>query len=246
MTLYLDGGALPDRDARSVGLSEAFPLATTGTQTRSRTDILTTLERIGGSVYWTVAQEDTRLTMEALKINLDETLDLYADILLNPTFPDAEWRRSKERFVRGYEDASLTPVGKFRRLAPRYVVGPDHPYAARLTPLRIEAIGTADLRRFYERWVRPDSARILIVGDTNLAQILPKLEQQLRGWKLPAEPRPRKADLAPPVRPTGSSISPAPNRASSRSSNPVALARTRISRYSSWSIRSSADISFPA
>lgn len=203
MTMYFDGGALPDRNPASVGLSEGFSLTIAGTDTRSREDISTALERLGGSVYWTVAQEDTRYSMEALKANLDETLDLYADVLLNPSFPQAEWTRKKERFVRGYEEGSLTPTGKFRRLAPRYVVGADHPYAARLTPETIQKLTTADLRRFYKRWVRPDNATLLIVGDTTLAAIVPELEGRLHRWKKPDGPPPEKQALVPPVRPSG-------------------------------------------
>ncbi|ODP39014.1 M16 family metallopeptidase [Sphingomonas turrisvirgatae] len=206
MTMYFDGGALPDRDPASVGLSEAFSLATTGTRTRSREDISNALERDGASIYWTVAQEDTRYNMDALKMNLDATLDLYADMLLNPSFPEAEWTRSRERFIRGYEEAALTPTGKFARLAPRYVVGPAHPYAARSTPETIGKLTTADLRRFYERWVRPDNATLLIVGDTTLAEIVPKLEQRLATWRAPATPRRVKAALPPATKPQGTRV----------------------------------------
>src|SRR5262249_52562984 len=51
---------------------------------------------------------------------------------------------------------------------------------------------TDELKAFYERWVRPDNATLLIVGDTTLAQIKPLLEQRLAGWKATAEPLPKK------------------------------------------------------
>jgi zinc protease len=206
MTMYFNGGALPDRNLKSVGLSEAFSLAATGTRTRTREDISNALERDGSSVYWTVAQEDTRFNMDALRMNLDPTLDLYADILLNPSFPEAEWTRTRERFARGYEEAGLTPTGKFARLTPRYVVGVDHPYAARLTPETIGKLTTSDLRRFYAKWVRPDNATLLIVGDTTLAEIVPKLEKRLSGWRAPSEPLPVKAVLPPAAKPQGTRV----------------------------------------
>jgi zinc protease len=49
-----------------------------------------------------------------------------------------------------------------------------------------------ELRAFYKRWVRPDNATLLIVGDTTLQQIQPLLEQRLAGWKAPPEALPTK------------------------------------------------------
>jgi zinc protease len=51
---------------------------------------------------------------------------------------------------------------------------------------------SGQLRSFYRKWVRPDNATLLIVGDTTLAQIRPLLEQRLSGWKAPGEPLPVK------------------------------------------------------
>ena len=202
-TIYFDGGALPDRDPASVGLSEAFQLTTDGTKTRSREDISKSLERLGANIYWTVTQEDTRFTIDALKVNLGEAFELYADVLLNPAFPDDEWALSKERFVRRYEETAFSPAGKYRRLAPRYIVGADHPYAAQLDPETIEKLTTSDLRQFYKQWVRPDNATMLIVGDTTMAEIVPMLEKRLQEWAIPEVPLPQKKPLAPPARPSG-------------------------------------------
>jgi len=203
MTMYLDIGALPDRNPASVGLSEGLSMTRTGTRTRSRQDISTALERQGSTINWTVAQEDARFSMNALRVNLDETLDIYADILLNPSFPETEWARQRENFTAGYKDSGLTPTGKMRRLSPALFVGPGHPYAVRSTPETFNRITTADLRGFYARWVRPDKATILIVGDTTLEEMLPKLEQRLHDWKTPAGPVPAKSPLPAPALPAG-------------------------------------------
>jgi zinc protease len=56
----------------------------------------------------------------------------------------------------------------------------------------VRAIGLDDLRAFYRRWLRPDTATLLIVGDTTLEEIVPLLEQRLGGWQAPAEAPPTK------------------------------------------------------
>ena len=60
-----------------------------------------------------------------------------------------------------------------------------------------------ELRAFYQRWVRPDNATLLIVGDTTLQQIQPLLEQRLAGWKAPPEALPAKqvSTVALPAKP---------------------------------------------
>src|SRR3546814_2888694 len=50
----------------------------------------------------------------------------------------------------------------------------------------------ADLQAFYQRWLRPDSATLLIVGDTTMAEIEPLLEKQFGDWKAPAAALPTK------------------------------------------------------
>ena len=41
----------------------------------------------------------------------------------------------------------------------------------------------ADLAKFHETWFKPNNATLLIVGDTTLAELTPKLEKLFSGWK---------------------------------------------------------------
>jgi zinc protease len=201
LSMVFGVGSLPDRNPASVGVSTAVNLTTAGTTTRSKLEISAAMENLGALIGWQTTQETTRFGLSALNVKLEDSLDLYADILLNPVFPAEEWNRLRDLFVAGYEDMKRTPAGKLAPVAPKMIYGPDHPYAAHLTPDIAQKLTTEDFRAFYEKWIRPDLATILIVGDTTLAEILPKLEKRLAVWKVPTEPAPVKPPLPAPLRP---------------------------------------------
>ncbi len=48
------------------------------------------------------------------------------------------------------------------------------------------------MQAFHDRWLRPDNATLLVVGDTTLEQVKPLLEKYLAAWKAPSEPLPKK------------------------------------------------------
>jgi zinc protease len=78
--------------------------------------------------------------------------------------------------------------------------GSGHPYASVQTPETLGKWTVKDFRNYYHKWIRPDLATILIVGDTSLAEIMPKLEQRLGGWRA-VGPKPVKLPLPAPLRP---------------------------------------------
>ena len=47
----------------------------------------------------------------------------------------------------------------------------------------IAALTRDDLVAFHRDWLRPDSATLIVVGDTTLAEIVPLLEKHFGDWK---------------------------------------------------------------
>jgi predicted Zn-dependent peptidase len=50
----------------------------------------------------------------------------------------------------------------------------------------------ASLRAAHDKWLRPDLARITVVGDITMAELLPMLESAFGKWQVPASPPPAK------------------------------------------------------
>jgi predicted Zn-dependent peptidase len=68
------------------------------------------------------------------------------------------------------------------------------------TEASILSLDRADLVAFQRDWLRADNAKIIVVGDTTLAEIVPLLEKHFGGWQAPGTPLPAK-NIAPVERP---------------------------------------------
>jgi zinc protease len=76
---------------------------------------------------------------------------------------------------------------------PALIYGRGHPYALPLTGTGTEAsvqrMTREDLVKFHATWFKPNNATLLVVGDTTLAEIKPKLEALFAEWKPGPVPR---------------------------------------------------------
>jgi predicted Zn-dependent peptidase len=82
--------------------------------------------------------------------------------------------------------------------------GKDHPYAVPRSGTGdaavVKALTPAQLSAFHDRWLRPDMARIYVVGDTTLKALLPMLEHSFGDWKPRGDAPPAKNfDIAVPA-----------------------------------------------
>jgi zinc protease len=79
------------------------------------------------------------------------------------------------------------------------IFGPDHPLGRQATEASVASITREDLVAFHQRWFKPDNAALLVVGDTTLAEITPRLEAALGSWKASGA-TPRITVPLPPAR----------------------------------------------
>ena len=129
------------------------------------------------------ADEDyTGVFMSVLSTRLDPSLDLYADVLLHPAFRDADVARRKALEVAAIRQIKNDPLGGAIRVASVLAYGANHPYGRLATEASIDKITAADLKRHHDQWVRPSNATMIIVGDTTLQAIVPKLEARFGSW----------------------------------------------------------------
>ena len=111
--------------------------------------------------------------MNALTAPAGESLELYGDVLMNPTFPDKELERLRGQTLAAIQQEKAQPQAIINRLVPKLLFGEGHAYANPAsgtgTEEAVSSLKSADLAAFYKRWVRPDNSTLLVVGDTTLA-----------------------------------------------------------------------------
>lgn len=125
--------------------------------------------------------------LSSLKSKLDDSLALYADVILNPSFPQSDFDLQKKQTLAGIKREENSPTGAALRLMPGLLYGSDHAYGNPLsgsgTTASVTKITRDDLVKFRDAWFKPNNATLIIVGDTTLAEVTPKLEKLFSGWK---------------------------------------------------------------
>ena len=165
-------------------------------------------EALGAKLGAGAALDGGNATLSALKENLDESLGLYADMLRRPRFDPKEIDRVRASWIAGIGQEKSRPSGAALRVLPPLLYGSDHPYAIPFsgtgTEASIASLDREDLVDFHRRWVRPEQATLIVVGDTTLDEVMPLLEKHFGDWKGEGEaavPRP-VAQVPRPARPT--------------------------------------------
>ena len=200
LNLIVDAGLAADTANRAGTAKLALAMLDEGTSTRDSLQIAARAEELGARIGAGSIQDSSYINLSAIKAKLDESLELYADVVLNPSFPAPDFARLQAIRLADIQQEKTQPDGIAFRNYRRLIYGPDHAYSnpgsGNGTEAVVRSLTPADLRAFYRQWVRPDNATLLIVGDTTLAEIKPLLEKHFGGWRPPAGPLPRK-NIAP-------------------------------------------------
>jgi zinc protease len=207
LNLIVDAGHAADSLAKPGTANLTLAMLNEGTRTRDALQISARAEALGARLGAGSSLDTSYITLSAITSRLSDSLELFSDVLLNPTFPDKELGRLKTQSLAAIQQQKSQPRGIASRLFPRLIYGDGHaysnPFSGIGTEETVRSMTTDELRAFYRRWLRPDNATLLIVGDTTLAQVQPLLEQRLAGWKSPTESLPVKqlSVIAPQPRP---------------------------------------------
>lgn len=191
-------------DARAVPGTQSLMLALLdeGTKTRNSAQIAEAQERLGATISSSATVDSTSVQLSALTANLAPSLALMADVVRNPAFDPREVARVRDQRLAEIAQAKASPAGLVRLVLAPTVYGPGHPYAVPLGGLgdgaAVAKLGEAELGAAHRTWLRPDLATITVVGDTDLATLMPLLEKAFGAWQPPAGPAPKK-DLSAPI-----------------------------------------------
>lgn len=196
LNLQFDAGYAADA-GRKLGLASfTMAMLENGTRDRDALEIARQEANLGADISTATDLDAASISVSALKSNLADSIALWADIIRNPVFDDAEIDRLKTRRMAGIAQEKAQPYALMMRLLPQTLYDEGHAYSVPFTGTGTEdsvrSLTREDLLGFQQDWLRPDNARLFIVGDTRLEEVMPLLEQAFAGWTAPATPRPQK------------------------------------------------------
>ena len=187
-TLAADAGFAADASSATPGTANlAMQVLTDGTRTRNALQISDELEALGATLRGSSNLDLSFVSLSALTSKLDPSLDLFADVVLNSSFPETEVKREQKLALAGIEREQNTPATLALRVLPALLYGAGHPYGNPLTGSgtkeSVAKLTREDLVKFHDTWLRPNNATLIVVGDTTLKEVTPKMEKLLAGWK---------------------------------------------------------------
>ncbi|HEA84230.1 MAG TPA: insulinase family protein, partial [Thermodesulfobacterium geofontis] len=206
----------PQNDIPTVGITLAFPgglrfetketnglfqalalLWTRGTKNYTAEELAEKLESIGTTIKGFSGRNTFGLNVLSLSSKLDESLEYFKEILLNPAFDENECKKAKPELISlllKQQDQPLhLAVNEFLK-----VLFPNHPYGLNSAGSLefYQKFTCKDLRDAYKKFVRPNKGTLVIVGNFNPFFLKEKIKTLLMDWgsqshkTIPEEPEP--------------------------------------------------------
>jgi len=184
MTGSVLAGARFDPEAKAGLAIMVSRLLDEGTQNRTSLEIADAIESVGGAIETDGSFERIIATVSALSKDIDLSLELLSDLLIRPVFPQAYVDKEKERTLAEIVSAKDRPQ-VIAGWAFNELIYQDHPLhrPSHGYPETVESLTREDLLEFHERYFVPNNVILSIVGDFNVTELLPKIEQVFGNWK---------------------------------------------------------------
>lgn len=200
MRLMVDAGFAADQFGLAGTASLAMNMLDEGTRSRTAIEISDELASLGATLGAGSNLDVSIVSMSALKDNLADSLDLFADVILNPIFPQDDFVRLRDLQLAGIQQEKARPIGMAIRVFPKLLYGDGHAYSLPMsgsgTEESVKSLDTEALKRFHVDWFKPNNATLVVVGDTTLASLLPQLEKQFGDWEAGNSPQKNVGEVA--------------------------------------------------
>ncbi|GAA4643161.1 pitrilysin family protein [Pontixanthobacter gangjinensis] len=145
-------------------------------------------EKLGASIFSSADADTTSFGLDAVTPNFLGSLNLLADYIRNPAFSPTDLERVRAQQLTRITNELNNPaaIGQ-RALAP--ILFGDHPYGIPPTgtgdPAVVATVTRDEMTDFHRMWLRPDKARVFVVGDTSLVETVRLLNASFGDWTAP-------------------------------------------------------------
>lgn len=170
-----------------------------GTATRSKDELDDAIDRIGARI----GASSTSANASSLKKYNDQLLDLFADILFNPSFPQSELDKLKKQAISGLAAAKDDPNSIVQVVRNAVMYGKDHPYGETETEKTVENVQVEDIRSYYNTYFKPNIGYLAIVGDITVPEAKALVDRYFLDWESGEVP---KHEWPVPHAPTGNKV----------------------------------------
>ena len=152
------------------------------------------LESMAATVETGIGKNSGSASMFTLKENLDQTLAIFADVLMHPAFPDNKIQLAKVQENSSISRRNDDPMDISRREFGKVIYGVNHPNTRQTEYSTIDAISREDIIAFHKEYFCPENVILGVWGDFKKDEMIAKIKDAFKEWK--------KSDFKRPSLPT--------------------------------------------
>lgn len=181
--ITIPGGQLLDPKGKE-GVANLFSdLMMQGTKSKTAADLEEAIGLLGASINMYSANEDFHITGSCLTKNLDETIKLVKEIILEPRWDAIEFTRLKQALETGLKGSEANPNAIASNVFNQLIYGDSHRFGINGSgTLKSTAEITMDDLKAYYKNLSPKAATFHIAGAINKAQTISALSP-LKAWQ---------------------------------------------------------------
>jgi predicted Zn-dependent peptidase len=141
------------------------------------------LDLLGASLSVGSGPDAAQTNLYVLRANFPRALQLMADVVTRPDFPEREVNRLRDErltaLARSRDEATTIAANAFASL----VYGAQHPYGRYPVAESTRGLDRARVQAFHASRFRPETSTLILVGDVDPAQMQPLIAQAFGGWR---------------------------------------------------------------
>ena len=180
LRLKINGGSLLEDD-KKIGVADfTAQMMNESTSKSSSEDISVELQKLGSTISFSSDEDVTTMYIECLTDNLDKTLEIAKEKLLNPGFNEEDFKRIKKSNIEGLESMKKNSAYVAQAAMGNILYG-ETPYGRTVNEKNIKKIKLKDVKEFYNNY-SPNISELVAVGNISKEELYSKLEF-LKNWE---------------------------------------------------------------
>lgn len=178
--ITIPGGHLAQaNDTSKAGLASLVAtMLNEDTKNYSAEQLAVELQKLGSSIRVSSDLDHISYAMQCLKKNLDQSLRLLEERILNPKFTEEAFNRNKKQALEEFKQYRATPRLIASAVYDKVNYGNGSIWGIREdgTEHSVRNINLSDVQQYYNNMLTSEGAKVVTVGDVTESEILPKLQ----------------------------------------------------------------------
>ena len=184
ITCMVKRGAETDPPGKAGVADWTAEYLTLGTVRRSQRQLAEDVESLGAQIRARADYDSTSISLDGLAEDFPALMEILAEVLQTPSFPDEEFpllvERRRAELAQMLDDPRELATRWFRRL---FFGAAPYGHAVRGEPESLDALSLADLTGHYRREFAPGVTSLVVVGMVPQAQVEEEAHRWWDGWQ---------------------------------------------------------------